>query len=289
MSKVFRALEKAEREKRSKSVLEEPLFEIVEAESPPLKYDAVGSKDVARVIDHTDLSIRGDESISLATMDSFAAEQFRKVKTHIFRISPNPPRTILVTSTVPQEGKTTVTMNLAMSIGQEFHKKVIVIDADLRNPSVYPMAFAEKKGLSDFLSNGTPMAEILKILEKEKLIVIPAGTPSHQAAELVGSKRMRDLIQMLRDSDEEAFIIIDSPPILATSEPLMLSEWVDGVILVIMADQATRGSIKKAVGSLNPKKIIGIVFNNKGLKPSRGYSDYYYSHGYYNKGRQRQK
>ena len=68
------------------------------------------------------------------------------MKTHIFRISPTPPRCILVTSTIPQEGKTTVTMNLAMSIAQEFNRKVIVIDADLRNPSVYPAKFAKEKG-----------------------------------------------------------------------------------------------------------------------------------------------
>ena len=138
MSNVFRALEKAEREKQIRPVQEEPLIEMLDVKSIEPKNDGPVLKDLAKEIEKFDLPVLSEESISVAESSSFAAEQFRKMKTHIFRISPAPPRCILVTSTLPQEGKTTVTMNLAMSIAQEFHKKVIVIDADLRNPSVYP-------------------------------------------------------------------------------------------------------------------------------------------------------
>ena len=276
MSNVFRALEKAEREKQIRPVQEEPLIEMLEARSLEPKDNGPVLKDLAKEIEKFDLPGVGEESISVAENSSFAAEQFRKMKTHIFRISPAPPRCILVTSTVPQEGKSTITMNLAMSIAQEMHKKVIVIDADLRNPSIYPAKFSNKKGLSDYLSDETPISEVLKSFNGERYVVIPAGAPSHKAAELIGSNKMKDLIKALRDMDQETFILIDSPPILATSEPLMLSEWVDGVILVVGADHAPRGSIKKAFGGIDPKKIIGIVFNNKNLKPSKGYSDYYY-------------
>ena len=278
MSNVFRALEKAEREKQIRPVQEEPLIKTLDIKSIEPKNDGPVLKDLAKEIEKFDLPVLAEESISVAESSSFAAEQFRKIKTHIFRISPAPPRCILVTSTLPQEGKTTVTMNLAMSIAQELHKKVIVIDADLRNPSVYPRKFANKKGMSDYLSNETPIGEVLKSFDGEKYVVIPAGAPSHKAAELIGSDKMKALIKGLRDLDEETFILIDSPPILATSEPLMLSEWVDGVILVVMGDYAARGSVKKAFGAIDPKKIIGIVFNNKNLKPSKGYSDYYYGH-----------
>ena len=281
MSKVFRALEKAEREKQIFPAREEPLIELVPAKPSGSRNDGPILKDLARDIERFDLPPGEEESISIADNNDFAAEQFRKLKTHIFRISPAPPRCILVTSTLPREGKTTVTMNLAMSMAQEFHKKVVVIDADLRNPSVYPASFSNRKGLSDYLANDTPITEILKNFNGEKYIVIPAGAPSHKAAELVGSNKMKTLIGALKNMDEETFILIDSPPILATSEPLMLSEWVDGVILVIMSDHATRGSVRKAFGGIDPKKIIGIVFNNKNLKPSKANSDYYYK--YYKK------
>jgi non-specific protein-tyrosine kinase len=276
MSKVFRALEKAEREKQMRPFQEEPLIELVDLKPMRAKSDGPVLKDLTKEIEKFELPTATEKAISIADNSTFAAEQFRKLKTHIFRISPIPPKCLLVTSTLPQEGKTTVTINLAMSIAQEFNKRVIVIDADLRNPSVYPAAFGKGKGLSDYLLNETPISEILKSLVGEKYVVIPAGSSSHNAAELIASNRMKALIKTLREIDEETYILIDSPPIIATSEPLMLSEWVDGVILVVMSDHAARGSVKRAIGGIDPKKIIGIVFNNKNLKPSKAYSDYYY-------------
>jgi capsular exopolysaccharide synthesis family protein len=281
MSKVFKALEKAEREKRSQPIPGGTPIAAIEFDSIRSKDDRPILKDLIREIEKIDLPKSAGQLIPVSENDSFAAEQFRKIKTHIFRIAPTPPRCILITSTVPQEGKTTVTVNLATSIAQEFHKRVVVIDADLRSPSVYPLQFAKRKGLSDYLSSDTQIEEILKTFDGEKFIVIPAGAPSSRAAELIASDKMKSLIKTLKDMDEETFILIDSPPILAASEPLMLSEWVDGAILVVMADQATRGVIKKAFRAINPQKVIGIVFNNKNLKPSKSYSDYYY--GYHKK------
>jgi Mrp family chromosome partitioning ATPase len=115
-------------------------------------------------------------------------------------------------------------------------------------------------------------------------MIIPAGTPSQKPAELISSKKMKDLLSALQKLDEDTFILIDSPPILSTSEPLMLSEWVDGIVFVIMANQATRGSIQKALNGVvgkNGKKMLGVVFNNKELKPGQIYSDYQYR--YYRK------
>jgi len=281
MSKVFRALEKAEQEKQAKPVWEEPLIETLDFQSIKPQNGGSKLKDLAKDIETFDLPLKDEESIPFAGTGSFAVEQFRKLKTHIFRIAPNPPRCILITSTVPQEGKTMVTMNLAMSIAQELQKKVIVIDADLRRPSVYPVKFNNKKGLSDYLANETPIAEVLKGFDSEKFVVIPAGSPSSNPAELISSRKMKELIATLRQLEEDTHILIDSPPILSTSEPLILSEWVDGIVFVIKADQATRGSIKRAIGSVAREKIIGIVFNNKELKPSKIYSDYYYR--YYKK------
>jgi len=282
MSKVFRALEKAEREKRVQPVQEGPLIEMPEGKEENVLKEAPIINDLDMEIEKINLpSVISEDSISMAEGNSYAEEQFRKLRTHIFRISPNPPRCILITSTLPQEGKSTVTINLAMSISREFHKKAIIIDADLRNPSIYPGKFENQKGLSNFLSNEIPISEVLKSLNGDKYRVIPSGPVSSKAAELVGSNKMKMLIKTLKDIDEEAYILIDAPPILATSEPLMLSEWVDGVILVVMAKQATRSSVKKALGAVDPKKIIGIVFNDKNMRPNKGYSEYY--HRYHKK------
>jgi Mrp family chromosome partitioning ATPase len=116
MSKVFRALEKAERERQILPVQVEPLIELIDAKAIEPKDHGPVLKDLAEEIERIDLSGGREESpLSVADPGSFAAEQFRKVKTHIFRISPVPPRCILVTSTVPQEGKTTVAVSVRRS------------------------------------------------------------------------------------------------------------------------------------------------------------------------------
>jgi protein-tyrosine kinase len=275
MSQVYRALEKAEREKQQK-VKEKSLLEKVEEEPTPPDQES-SSKDLGKRTEKYRLASPEKDSISFVQPHSFAAEQFRKLRTHIFLKSPTPPHSILITSSLPGEGKTTVSVNLALSIAQDFRKKAILIDADLRRPSITLEKGENLKGLADYLQAKTPLSEILYPFESNNLWAIPSGSPVQQPAELIGSKRMEYLITSLREMGEETFIVIDSPPILATSEPTLLSKLVDAVILVVMADRAPKSSICKAVDSIDRQKILGVVFNQKGLKPStRYYSGYYY-------------
>ncbi|MCJ7495851.1 MAG: CpsD/CapB family tyrosine-protein kinase [Deltaproteobacteria bacterium] len=274
MSRVYRALEKAEKEKHQK-VKEEPLSAIFEEEIisreqlPTQKFLEVDVEEVGG-------PSREDFPFLIAQPNSFAAEQFRKLKTHIFLHAPHPPHSILITSAVPQEGKTTVAMNLAVAISQEIHKTAILIDADLRMPSIYLKNFENSKGLANYLVDQVPLEEILINSGKENLRIIPAGKPSSKAAELIGSGKMAELMTSLREFGEDTYLIIDSPPVLSTSEPILLSKMVDGVILVIMAECTPRGAIRKGINSFDKQKILGVVFNQKELKPSKHYSEYYY-------------
>ena len=276
MSRVYRALEKAEKEKHQK-VKEKPLSAIFEEEIisreqlPAQKYLEVEIEEVGG-------PAVGEIPFLIAKSNSFAAEQFRKLKTHIFLDDPNPPHSILITSAVPQEGKTTVAMNLAVTISQEINKKAILIDADMRMPSIYFKNFENSKGLSNYLVDQVPLEEILINSVKENLRIIPAGKPSAKASELIGSGKMAELMTSLREFGEDTYVIIDSPPVLATSEPILLSKMVDGVILVVMAERTPRGAIRKALNSFDKEKILGVVFNQKELKPSKHYSEYYGSY-----------
>jgi capsular exopolysaccharide synthesis family protein len=282
MSRVYRALEKAEREKEDK-LREKPFFgktrepEVFEREIQPL--ETSGKATDLR------LPVGGKLPVLTSAENPFAAEEFRKLKTQVFHWSPNPPHVILVTSTTPNEGKTTVSVNLAMAISQEIHKEAILIDADLRQPSIHFEKFEHSRGLSNYLADQTSLSEIMLHSEAEKLWVIPAGPVSKRSAELIGSRRMEELLNSLRTFGEDSFIIIDSPPLLATSEPVTLSKWVDGVILVVMADRTPRESIKRAIQSIDKQKIIGVVLNQKEVRASSYYSSYYsnYYHSYYQK------
>jgi capsular exopolysaccharide synthesis family protein len=274
MSRVFEALKKAEKEKREKS-RETPSLRIFDEKMvfPKEELPFEHSKENAM-----ELGLPSEDHLEILMVppNSFAEEQFRKLRTQILLRAPNPPHTILVTSTAPQEGKTMVSVNLALSMSKEIQKRVILIDGDLRNPSIHLRRYPDSKGLSNYLSNQTPLSEILLNSEEENLQIIVAGSSTRKSSELIGSTRMRDLLRSLREFGDDTYIIIDSPPIMATSEPTLLSKMVDGIVLVVMGGKTPKESIRRAVKSIDRQKVIGIVFNQIDLKPSSYYSKYYY-------------
>jgi Mrp family chromosome partitioning ATPase len=165
-----------------------------------------------------------------------------------------------------------------MTISKEIDKKVILIDGDLRRLHTFLQQLQSAKGLSDYLSDQTPLSEIMVNLEGESFWGIPAGSPTEKPSELIGSQKMRDLLVSLRKfKDDDPYIIIDSPPLVATSEPILFSKMVDGVILVVLSDRTPRETFKRAIQPIDREKIIGVVFNQKGLNASSHYSKYYYS------------
>jgi capsular exopolysaccharide synthesis family protein len=279
MSRIYRALERVE-EERKKKAKEEPSLKIFEEktvlsrEEPTLKFPKKETEGLG-------LPPEEEAPVLIVRPETFAAEEFRKLKTQIFHRLSNPPHFILVASTAPQEGKTMVAVNLALTISQEIHKKAILIDGDLRKPSIHLEKYPNPKGLSDYLLNQTPLSEILLNPEAKNLQIIPAGSSTRKSAELIGSRKMSELFRSLRELRDDTYVIIDSSPIIATSEATLLSKLVDGIILVVMGGRAPRESVRRAVKSIDRQKIIGIVFNKIDINPSSYYSKYYYR--YYRK------
>ena len=273
MSRIYQALEKAEREREQRGK-QDSLPKVVEDLAPPKQEKVVVSRPSVPAKPEV-LSGPGESSVPIAAQDSYGAEQFRKLKTQIFHRASKTPHFILVTSATPEEGKTLVSLNLAVAISQEVQRKAILIDADLRKPSL-PFQWGENsKGLSGYLQDQTPLAEILKKPGEENLWVIPSGRPSGRSAELIGSKRMQELLASLRGFGDETFVIIDSPPIHATSDPVVLSKMVDSIVFVIMADRTPRESVRRAMASLDRQKIVGVVLNQMEMAPSlKLYSSY---------------
>ncbi len=279
MSRVFRALEKAEEEKKQRGKEDHPL--------KPFEEKAVLKKEVATLkfpeakiqkLEELGLPSKEEMPILIVPPHSFAGEEFRKLKTQIFQKLPNPPHSILVTSAVPGEGKTMVAVNLAMAISQEIHRKAILVDADLRKPSIHLEKSQNSKGLYNYLSDGTSLSEILINSEMENLQIITAGASTKKSSELIGSKKMQELLSGLRESGDNTYVIFDAPPIISTTEPTLLSKLVDGIILVVMADRTPKESVSRSIKSIDRQKIIGIVFNQIDLNPSGYYSKYYYKY-----------
>ncbi len=270
MSRIYQALEKAQKDHKEQTGLFPGLLD-----ENPLPVETLELEHSGKNGNENGAHIGEDGPVCVPPPDSFSAEQFRKLKTHIFRRIPQ-PRSILITSCAPKEGKTTVSLNLAMAISQEIQKKTILVDADLRKPSIHPERFGNQKGLSDYLSNEIPFTEALKPMDGEHFMIVPGGTPTNKAAELINSDKLKELLKNLHGYSDNTYVIIDSPPVLYASDSLLLSECVDGVILVIMAGMVSKLDVRRVVNSIGSHKILGVVFNQKDMKPLKSYSSHYY-------------
>lgn len=280
MSRVYQALEKVEEERKQKT--EEPSLRVFE-EKTVLKKEVSPLEFPEEKAEKLGLPSKEVPPVLIVPPHSFGAEAFRKLKTQIFLHPGNPPRSILVTSAAPQEGKTLVAVNLAVAISKEIHNNVVLVDGDLRRPSIHVGKSNNAMGLSNYLSNGVPLSEILINSEIEKLRVIQAGSSTRKSSELIRSKKMGELLHSLKELGDNTYVVIDSPPIMATADPTLLSTMVDGIILVIRAGYTSRESVQTAIKSIDRQKIIGVIFNQLDVKPSTYSSEYYRYYQYYRK------
>ena len=228
----------------------------------------------------SELLIRADSRSSLA-------EAYRQLRTSVLlSTAGHAPKTLLVTSSVPSEGKTTTAVNTAISLSQT-GAKVLVIDADMRRPRLHNIFEIENRhGLSTILSSESTEEEILSMItrhEEGNLYLLTSGPVPPNPAELIGSDQMRRLIGTLEDNFTH--IVIDSPPIASFTDGVLISAMVDGVILVVHAGKSSRGIVRRSRQLLQEvgAKIFGVVLNNANLRSQDGYYYYqsYYHQSYY--------
>jgi exopolysaccharide/PEP-CTERM locus tyrosine autokinase len=216
---------------------------------------------------------------------SYEAEQFKMLRTNLFYpVSGKVPRSILVTSTVPGEGKSFVASNLAVAIAQDIDRYVLLVDCDLRQPKIHTQfGFGETPGLSDYLTNGSDLKDLLLNTQINKLSILPAGVRPPNPAELLSSEKMAALLEEITQRYRDRMIIIDSPPPKLTAESSFLARKVDGIILVINYGKTRREDVKDLVVKLGKHKILGSVINRfnrrslsyYGYMNKRKYGNYY--------------
>ena len=209
--------------------------------------------------------------------NSILAENFRLLKSNIefFRIS-NPIKTILVTSPGQDNGKTTIALNLAISISQG-EQDVIVVDADLRRPSIHKaLNIAKEPGLSDVIRNKAGIDDVARDWQENGLQVITAGDIPPNITEVVGSKRIASILGDLREKHE--LVIIDAPPLII-ADAYNLASRVDGVILVMVPGQTSEDQAKtiKEYFDRSKGRLLGIVFNKISEHSAHSYFDYQYN------------
>ncbi|RHW30385.1 CpsD/CapB family tyrosine-protein kinase [Oceanobacillus profundus] len=203
------------------------------------------------------------------------SEQYRTVRTNLqFASADEEIQTLLLTSAGPSEGKSMTTANLAVVYAQQ-GKKVLLIDADLRKPTIhYTFRLDNLKGLSNVLVGDIPLQEAVVPSAVQDLDLISCGPIPPNPSELLGSKRMQRMIAEARELYD--VIIFDTPPVLAVTDAQILSAFVDGSILVVRSKSTETESAQKAVESLKAvnAKVLGTVLNDRDKKESNHY--YYY-------------
>jgi capsular exopolysaccharide synthesis family protein len=190
------------------------------------------------------------------------AEDYRTIRTSIlFSHADAAPKTICFTSTLPQEGKTATVSNLAVSFAQ-LEGKVLLIDADLRKPRLHKVFnIWNKLGLSSFLAGKEGFEEVVQKTSIENVWTVPSGPHPPNPAELLDSKRMKELLALAKDRFQ--VVLLDTPPVLAVIDPVIVSSIADSTVFVVRSGKTTRRTLARAIEEVRKSKadVIGVVFN----------------------------
>ena len=209
---------------------------------------------------------------------SLAAEQYRSLRTRLKRVeSGRALRTIAVTSPNKGDGKSLTAANLALTMAQEFQQRVLLIDCDLRRPSVHHLfGLSDGPGLGDVLMSAAELDHALVALPEYHLTVLPAGLPPSRPAELLGSAAMRRLLDTLRSRFDR--ILIDVPPVAPLADLHILAPMVDGLLMIVRAGVTPKPAIERALAGLDASKVLGLVLNESGGESTE--TDTYEGYGY---------
>ena len=203
--------------------------------------------------------------------NSLAAEQYRQLRTRLAHAeTTHALRSVLITSPQKGEGKSITASNLALTMAQELQRHVVLVEADLRKPSLQQLfGLPASPGLADYLSGAAELKDMMKFLPNHNLTVIAAGTSPGNPAELLGSTAMRRLLDQLRTRFDR--VILDTPPVLPLADVAVLAPMVDGALLVVRAGVTPKPAIENALRGFDSSRLIGIVLNESGLEDDYRY------------------
>jgi protein-tyrosine kinase len=203
------------------------------------------------------------------------AEQFRTLRSRLYRLRQERSlRTLLVTSTAPNEGKTFVTLNLAQAIARQHERSALLIDADLRCSRLHiPLGAPSSPGLADFLEGEADEFSIIQADASKNLFFIPAGRPVANPSELLSNMRLRGLLDRLGPVFD--WIIFDAPPVLPVSDAGVLAGLCDGVLFVVQAGSTPFDLAQMACQDFREKNLLGVVLNRAEERAAYGAYSYY--------------
>jgi len=263
MERIKQALEKARLERQTARGASAPPPRSGSADiSAPVRYTHTRTAHVAKSFLQERRIISGFEKNEFT-------EAYKILRTQVFqRLREKGWNSLAVTSPGLNEGKTLTAINLAISLAMEVNYTVLLVDADLRHPSVHSYFGIEAEcGLSDYLTADKPLSELLIHPEEiPGLVILPGGKPLANSAEMLNSPKMARLVDELKTRYSSRIILFDLPPLLGAADTLAFSPYVDAALLVIEDGKTQAEDVKRAIGLLQGTSLIGTVLNKSWTK-----------------------
>lgn len=206
----------------------------------------------------------------------YKAEVFRTLRSRLYRIRDQMElRTLLVTSTLPAEGKSFVAANLGQAIAQQHERRALLVDADLRVPRLHTLLGAPQgPGLTEYLRGEADEFAVIQRGSRDGFYFLPSGEISSNPVELVGNGRLKELLKRLAGVFD--WIILDSPPMTPVSDASLLADMCDGALMVVKAAATPFDLAQKACAEFKTTPLVGVVLN--GIDHGSSYGSYYYSY-----------
>ena len=277
MSRIQEILKKAEREgavHRTRAIVAdsggaaaiaiEPAIPLAPPpQAPPVAPARPAARRVESLVETTGPAL-DRRLVAAFAPQSLAAEQYRSLRTRVKSAENGRGfRAIIITSPNKGDGKSLTAANLALTMAQEFQQRVLLVDADLRRPSIHTLfGISQTPGLSDTLMGGGPIDDALVSLPQHHLTVLPSGAIPLHPAELLGSAAMRRVLDALRTRYDR--IIVDMPPVGPLADVSIVSSIVDGVLMIVRAGVTPKPAIERALSGLDRTKVVGLVLNDAG-------------------------
>ncbi|MDJ0784827.1 MAG: polysaccharide biosynthesis tyrosine autokinase [Desulfosarcinaceae bacterium] len=269
--KLENALKRAKQERRPAQVITKPQtrHEKPANEWQPPVYD---QSQTAKI----DLKKAEANHCICALPDQPESDHYRVLRTQIQHIMAERDwKTVMVTSTRPGEGKTVTSINLAFAFAKAYHQTVLLVDCDFRRQTIHRyLGLNSKVGLIETLLNKQPLKEVIIWPEVEKLALISGSRTISESSELLASPMMRSLVREMRDRYADRYLFFDVPPILGGADAMAFAPVVDGILLVVGSNGASKKEIRQCLDTIPEEKLLGVVLNmHKGKLPN--YYAYY--------------
>jgi exopolysaccharide/PEP-CTERM locus tyrosine autokinase len=258
------------------------------APAPVSPVEAGATARAGRTPKRVELDLKRMQEIGLVTAAggrTMLVEDFRIIKRPLIKraFTPrgpdeNPGNLIMVTSSLPGEGKTFCSINLAMSIAMELDHTVLLVDADVARPSVLrTLGLPAQRGLMDLLlDDKVDMADIMLRTNVDTLTILPAGTNSPRATELLASQTMTSFVHEIASRYPDRIVIFDSPPLLLTSEAHVLAGHMGQIVVVVEAERTTQHAVKESLRQLEGLQNVNLIYNKTREFPGTETYDYHY-------------